>query len=204
MIYGGIFYVLKDIASVEKVLTLLIFNDPAIIGLFFAGLTILVEKNTQVITALFVTPVNHHIYILSRVLALSIVGLGCALGMAVSVMGINFDLLRFSFGVFGTCLIFSLSGVIVVCHAEEFLIFLLKMIPVLLVFSLPMLNYYEVTDIAWLRLFPIQGGLDLIVTSYPSSSISFPWFSVALQLLWMIALYFLAFHQFSKHIIKGK
>ena len=69
-IYALVFYFLKDLPNMEKVLTLFIYNDPAIIGLFFIGLSVIIEKNQQVLSALFVTPMNLHAYLLSRILSL--------------------------------------------------------------------------------------------------------------------------------------
>ena len=105
-----IFFVIRDLGNMDKVLTLLIYNDPAVIGLFFVGLSVIMEKNQRVLDALFVTPVNHHIYLISRILTLSIIGWACALGMALSILGTSFQIGHFSAGVFGTCLIFSIMG----------------------------------------------------------------------------------------------
>ena len=74
--YAIIFFAIRDLGNTDKVLTLLILNDLAIIGLFFIGLSVITEKDQQVLTALFVTPMSHHIYLLSRVLSLSIIGWG--------------------------------------------------------------------------------------------------------------------------------
>ena len=42
--YGLIFYFFKDIEAVDKILTLLILNDPAIIGLIFIGIIIILKR----------------------------------------------------------------------------------------------------------------------------------------------------------------
>ena len=58
-IYALIFLAIKDLGNMDKFLTVLILNDPAIIGMFFIGVAILMEKKQQVLMALFVTPANH-------------------------------------------------------------------------------------------------------------------------------------------------
>ncbi len=49
------------------------------------------EKNDEVLPALFVTPINHHVYLISKVLALSILGWACASGMTFALMGTNIE-----------------------------------------------------------------------------------------------------------------
>ena len=165
--YAIIFFAIRDLGNTDKVLTLLILNDPAIIGLFFIGLSVITEKDQQVLTALFVTPISHHIYLLSRVLSLSIIGWGCALGMGFAAVGTSFHFIHFSAGVFGICLLSSLAGAWLVCYTQEFMRFVLMSIPVLLIFvNLPLLNYFEVTDIGLFRIMPAQGSLTLIAASH--------------------------------------
>ena len=96
--YTGIFFLIRDLENLDKFLTLLIYNDPAIIGLLFVGLAIIIEKNQGVISALFTTPMNLHTYLISKILALSIIGWLCALGMAWAAVGFTFKLLHFSMG----------------------------------------------------------------------------------------------------------
>src|SRR5215204_5904926 len=73
------FYVLiinwiKDFAGVEKFITLLIYNDPALVGFIFIGVSIILEKDQEVLPALFVSPLNPHVYLISRIITLSAIG----------------------------------------------------------------------------------------------------------------------------------
>jgi len=202
VIYALIFLVIKDLGNMDKVLTLLIYNDPAVIGLFFVGLSIIMEKNQQVLSALFVTPMNHHIYLVSRILTLSILGWACALGMGISILGTSFYIGHFSVGVFGTCVLFSIMGVLVVSYTTEFLLFLLKSIPILIGLSLPLLNYFNLTDIGLFYYMPLQGCLSLIVNSYAESPIVseliYGYISVV---FWVPLFYFFTYRIFKARMI---
>jgi len=188
--YAGLFYLLRGLPNSEWILTLLIYNDPAIIGLFFLGLTVLMEKNQEILSALVVSPMNFHTYLLSRIIPLSIIGWGCALGMGIAIFRLDFDLLNFSIGVFSTCLIFCFFGLLLVAKSSEFLLFLLRSIPVLILMSLPLSNYFELTDIQLFKILPIQGPLNLIVHSYGEqlSGINVR-LSYAMTLGWVLILY---------------
>ncbi|HSK72400.1 MAG TPA: hypothetical protein VK892_11925, partial [Pyrinomonadaceae bacterium] len=101
--YVLIIYFLKDFAGVEKFITLLIYNDPAIVGFIFIGISIILEKDQEVLPALFVTPLNHHVYLISRIITLSSIGFFGAFVMVLTAKGISFNFLHFSIGAFLTC-----------------------------------------------------------------------------------------------------
>jgi len=202
-VYAGIFYGIKDLGNMDKVLTLLILNDPAIIGLFFIGLMVIIERKQQVLSALFVTPISHHVYLISRVLALSIICWICAVGMAFSALGTSFNLIHFSVGVFGISIMSCLAGLYMVSYTTEFMSFTLKSIPVLMLFiNIPLLNYFEVTDIGFFRIFPAQGSLDLIINSYTDtpvvSQLLYGYISI---LIWIPLLYWLVYRAFILKIV---
>ena len=201
-IYALIFYVVKDLGNMDKLLTLLIYNDPAIIGLFLIGLSIIVEKNQEVLSAIFTTPINHHYYLVSKILSLSIIGWACGLGMAISILGFSFNIIHFSAGVFGTCLLFSMAGIILVSYTTDFLLLILRSIPILLFLSLPLLNYFNITHIQIFYLIPIQGCLNLIIHSYMQSlSLLEVLYGYASLIFWIPIFYYLAYRIFSSKII---
>lgn len=165
-LYVLLIYLIKDFADVEKLITLLIYNDPAVIGFVFIGISIMLEKDQQVLPAIFVTPLNLHFYLASRIAALStIISLG-ALAMILMAKGASINFLLFLAGAFPTGILFCLMGVFVVSYTTEILHFMLRSIPLLIFMSLPLLNYFGLTDLSFLKLFPVQGGLNLMVNSY--------------------------------------
>lgn len=202
-VYAGIFLAIKDLGNMDKFLTLLILNDPAIIGLFFIGLMIIIERNQQVLSALFVAPISHHVYLISRVLSLSIICWLCALGMALAAKGLSFNILHFTAGVLGISIMSCLAGLYMVSYTKEFMAFTLKSIPVLLLFiNIPLLNYFEVTDIGFFRIFPAQGSLDLIINSYKDipvlSQLIYGYSSI---FIWIPLLYWLVYRAFISKIV---
>jgi fluoroquinolone transport system permease protein len=201
--YVLIIYLLRDFAGVEKFVTLLIYNDPALVGFIFIGLSIILEKDQEVLPAMFVTPLSHHIYLLSRIIALSLIGYAGALAMVLTAKGTSFNLLHFSIGAFSTCVLFCFLGIFVVSRTTEILHFLLRAVPLLILMSLPLLNYFEITDLSVLELFPIQGGLNLMVNSYREAPVSaeiiFGYISVA---VWIPALYWLVYRIFISRVVR--
>ena len=201
--YVAVIYFLKDFAGVEKFITLLIYNDPAIVGFIFIGISIILEKDQEVLPALFVTPLSHHIYLISRITVLSAIGFFGALAMVLAAKGTSVNFLHFSVGAFSTCVLFCLMGIFLVSYTTEVLHFMLRAIPLLIFMSLPLLNYFELTDLSFLKLFPVQGGLNLMVNSYTESPNSgeliFGYVSIA---VWTPLLYWFVYRIFMARVVK--
>lgn len=201
VIYALIFYVFKDFPYMEKALTLLLYNDPSLIGLLFLGLAVILEKNQNVLPAFLVTPMSIHHYLLARTLSLSIVGWLCALGMVIAAVGFSFHWIHFSIGVFAICFIFSLAGVFLISYTSEFLNYMLLSIPIMALLSLPLLNYYGLTDIWLWTLTPTQGATSLLISAYevPLTNIELLW-AYGSTIIWSSFLYWGAFKAFSASV----
>lgn len=202
--YAGVFFALKNLPNIDKVLVGIILNDPATIGLFFIGIGIIIERRQQVLSALFVTPMSLHIYLWVRIIVLSILGWACALGMVLTVVGSSFHWLHFSIGVFGICLLCCMLGIWLVAYSHSFMDFSLKAIPlIILIINLPLLNYWGVFEIPYLKILPIHGSLDLIINAFeevPNRG-EVIWGYVSI-LLWGSVFYWLAYRTFLKRIVQ--
>ena len=205
LVYGLLLFALKGLPNMDKLLIVIILNDPAIIGLFFIGLSVIIEKRDAVLSALFVSPMNHHVYLISRILSLSIIGLLCALGMALSIYGMAFNITHFCVGVFGICVLCCLVGIWMVSYTQNFMSFLLMAIPILLVFvNLPMLNFFGILESSIFAILPTQGCLDLIIRAFNDSGnlLSIP-LAYASIVFWIVAIYFLIYRIFMKKMVNA-
>ncbi len=202
-VYVLVIYLLRDFENLEKFITLLIYNDPAIVGFVFIGISIILEKDQEVLPALFVTPLNPHVYLISRIITLSTIASLGAFAMVLTARGTSFNVIHFSVGAFSTCVLFCLMGVFIVSYTTEILHFLLRSIPLLIFMSLPLLNYFELTDLSILKLFPVQGGLSLMINSYRNSpdlwELVYGYVSI---LFWTPFLYWVTFRIFVSRVVK--
>jgi fluoroquinolone transport system permease protein len=164
--YALIIYLVREFENIDKFITLLIYNDPAVVGFAFIGVSMISEKDQGVFSALFVTPVKPHFYLISKVFALSTLGFFGALAIVLTAKGTSVNLLHFSVGAFSTCVLFCFMGIFIICFTKEVLHYLLRGLPLLIFMSLPLLNYFELTEMGVLKFFPIQGGLNLMINSY--------------------------------------
>lgn len=202
IIYGLILFFLKDAKYIDELLVSLVLNDPSVIGYFFIALFIYTEIKHGVLNALFVTPVNTHQYLLSKILSLAIIGTICSIGLVLSVKGVGFDFFNYIVGSFSICLLSAIVGLITLTFASEFLNFALLSIPVFFIFTgISLLSYLGVIDIGDFKyLLPVQGGLDLIDNAVSNTRINYGYVYISLGIA-IPLFYVIAFRLFTKKYI---
>lgn len=144
----------------ENVAAVLIFSDPAAMGLFFMGAVVLFEKNQRVTSFFAVSPLRAWEYVASKVLSLSLIELLVAAVLAVSAdcRSLLFVLL----GTFLSSVLFTLIGMIIATKIMSLNQFILATVPVeILVFVPAILHLAGITPDC-LRIYPANACMDLI------------------------------------------
>ena len=200
VMYAAILWYFNDFEYLDKLLTLLIYNDPVLIGLMFGGMAVILEKDQRMISALLVTPMNLHLYLWSRIAVLTLIAWLAGLAMVAAALGTAVNFIHFSFGVILATLTFSFMGYVIVSYRAEFLHFMMRCVPVLIGMSLPMLNFFGLTDWAWLRVLPAQGSLDILRLAYGYESSFGAVAAYAMAIAWLPPLYWLAYTRFKSAI----
>ena len=117
------------------VMKLLVFSDPAAMGLFFMGAVVLLEKSQRVNCSLAVSPVTANEYVASKAVAFLLTGLAVALIIAFgSGFGLNF---RGIIGIAGGSLLFSMGGLFVASKTRSLNQFIIFSLPAEVFISLP-------------------------------------------------------------------
>lgn len=152
----------------EKTAAILIFSDPASMGLFFMGAIVLLEKNQHTPCAFAVSPVREVEYIIAEVGSLSVISLVVAaiLALAANVNNLHVVL----FGVVISSVIFTLSGIIVATKIISLNQFILWTVPIEIVCFVPaILHLFKITP-AWFRYYPINVCMDMVSGCVPSAT----------------------------------
>lgn len=202
LIYGVLLYFLRDVGPLDKLVVSLVLNDPSVIGFFFIGLAIYTEIKHQVLPAIFVTPVNLHAIVLAKVISILLIGLVCSLALAISIKGFDFDMLSYTVGSFGICVLSSLLGLYMLTYASDFLKFAMMSVPVFLVFiNAPLLNYLGALNMGFVKyFFPIKGSLDLIDAAISGTEISYVYSYLSIFIM-VPLFYYLAFTRFKNKVV---
>ncbi len=202
-IYGAILFIFKDVEMIDKVLVTLVLIDPTIIGYFFIALAFYTEKRSQILPAVFVTPVNFHHFLITKIISLSLLGTLCSLALVFSVKGLNFHFFTYTLGSFSICVLSTLLGLIVLPFATDFLKFALLSFPVFIVcINISQLQYLGVLDLGQIKyLFPMQGCIDLIDHGVSGKNINFLYAISSIVVLIPLG-YYGAFQLFMKKIYR--
>ncbi len=152
----------------EKAAAVLIFSDPASMGLFFMGAIVLLEKNQHTTCALAASPVHAAEYVIAKVSSLSVISLVVAAVLALAADADNLHIVLS--GTFLSGVLFTLSGMIVATNITSLNQFILCTVPVEAASFVPaILHLFKITP-AWCRYYPVNVCMDM-VSGHLSSAI---------------------------------
>lgn len=152
----------------EKAAAVLIFSDPAAMGLFFMGAIVLLEKSQHTPCALAVSPVRAIEYMIAKAGSLSAVSLAVAALLALAADAKHLHIILP--GTMISSVVFTLLGMIVATKTESLNQFILWTVPVELACFVPaVLHLFEVTP-AWLKYYPANVCMDMVSGHSPSAA----------------------------------
>lgn len=172
-LYGvlTIIYVIILLALPEgwrgKAASVLIFSDPAAMGLFFMGAIILLEKSQHTPHAFAVSPVRPMEYMAAKVGSLAVISLVVAAVLALAAGAGHLH--RVLFGTAVSSVIFSMLGMIIATKIASLNQFLLWTVPVEIVCFVPaILHLFKITP-SWFRYYPANVCMDMVSGNMPSA-----------------------------------
>ena len=167
-----------DIASI------MIYSDPAAMGLFFMGAIVLLEKSQKVLNAMVVSPVKVSEYILSKTVAL--IAISTVIAMILGFVSGSNQLLSIAVGTALTSAIFTMLGIIAATNLNQFLIVIMSI--EIVCFVPPIVGLFvKLPDI--FRFFPFTACMNLITGKSILLS-----FDMVLVIATLIILYIVARH----------
>ena len=147
---------------------ILIFSDPASMGLFFMGAIVLLEKSQHTPCALAVSPVRAAEYVIAKVGSLSVVSLAVAAALALAA-GVD-DLPMVLSGTLLSSVIFTLLGIMIAARIGSLNQFILWTVPVEAACFVPaVLHLWKVTP-AWCGYYPVNVCMDMVSGHFPSAA----------------------------------
>lgn len=169
VIYIAVLFALPENLK-EKAAAILIFSDPASMGLFFMGAIVLLEKSQHTTCELAVSPVHAAEYIIAKVSSLSAISLVVAAILALAADADNLHIVLW--GTFLSSVIFTLFGIIVATKITSLNQFILWTVPIEAVCFVPaILHLFKITP-AWCGYYPVNVCMDM-VSGHSSSAVGF-------------------------------
>lgn len=145
--------------------TIIIFSDPSVLGFFFIGGIVLLEKNQNIYQSIFVSPLREEEYLISKVVSFALISVISSLAIAFSINGFSFNIVLFMLGVLLTSAFFTLMGFILVSRTNTINEYLISS-PLISILILPLLEFFKIYKSPIFNFLPAKASLDLIYGSF--------------------------------------
>jgi fluoroquinolone transport system permease protein len=150
----------------STVIPLVLFSDPSMVGFFFIGALVMLEKVQGVIQCVVVTPLRSLEYLLAKVVSLTILAIAATVMITLATYGyqLNWFLLILAVTLISSFFVFY--GFIVAARCTTLNQYFIKMIPYLLLIVLPCFSLISF-PYAWVfNIFPSVAGLKLVYGAF--------------------------------------
>jgi fluoroquinolone transport system permease protein len=183
-VYISLLFALPDAWRV-KTAVLMIFSDPAAMGLYFMGAIVLFEKSEQVLNSIAISPVHPSEYVLAKLVSIALIStlVGLIIGISSGIIG---NIFEFTVGLFLCSCLFSSLGLSIAAKITTLNQFIIATIPAELVINIPAIAYLFGYKSNWLLLHPGVSMIELCLNG-PNAFLAM----VGL-IVWSALFYFLA------------
>jgi len=195
---------LKDQTQVHSVL---LFFDPALIGIMFVGALVLFEKSENVLQALVITPMSTDDYLLSKIISLttlSVISAAIFMSLMIIFNNTSFNIFYLALGIIITSIMLILLGFILVSRVNSINGYLLGMGLGFIVLTFPpLLQLFGLFDNPVFYIWPTQASFILLDGVFNAASLE-TWeivYGIGYQIFWIGLFYILAKKAFHKHIV---
>ena len=197
----------ESLKGQTQVHSVLLFFDPAVIGIVFVGALVLFEKAENVLQSLVVTPMRTDDYLLSKILSLTILSIISASIFMTLMFVFNeteFNIVYLITSIILTSVMLILVGFILVSRVQNVNGYMLGMIIGFLVLTFPpLLDLFKLFENPVFYLWPTQASFILFDGVFNASALEI-WeviYGIIYQVIWIAVLYLFAKKAFYKYII---
>jgi fluoroquinolone transport system permease protein len=179
----------------ERAAAIMVFSDPAAMGLFFMGAIVLLEKSERVLNSISVSPVKTGEYILSKVVSLLFISevVGITIILPTGTNNLYASVVGIAFG----SAFFTLCGLIVAANISSLNQFLTTSVPIEIISFLPPILYLFGYDNMLMLIHP-----GCIIISLISGNGKHLFLLSAILSMWLVALYFIA-HKYIRKMFQN-
>ncbi|MGM0379560.1 MAG: ABC transporter permease [Bacillota bacterium] len=147
----------------------LIFTDPAGVGLFFIGGILMLEKRQGSINYILVTPLKIKEYIYSKIITLTFLAICVSVIIALfSNYNNSINYLFLVLGIISTSILFTYLGIVISTKCSSLNEYFIKVLPWMFIFTLPCFSIINKTYGKYFSFIPSVAGFRIIYGSFNS------------------------------------
>ena len=192
-------------AARAALLPLLVFVDPTMLGFFFVGGIVLLERTDRTLSGFFTTPAGVSHYFTAKVLSLSLLAALAGEAIALLSVGTAYRPLLLAGAVILASAIFTLIGLAAVTRFRTVNGYLMGSVLYMLPFALPVAGYFGWFLTPLTYVIPSRGALDLVAASFSPAPVTPQVWMPALfsQLAWLAGAGLWARRWFARYVIRS-
>jgi len=188
----------------DEVWIVVLFSDPSLLGFYFLGGIILLERGQNTISSLFISPVKIVEYILAKVLSLTLLAFMTCLIVTLLTRGFDFNLLLLIVAVLFSSTLFILFGFSAAAKARSINhYFMISSLGYSVFFILPFLDRYGVLESPLWILHPSNASLIMFESVIHPMPVLIILRSLLILTLWIIPVGIWAYRWFRDMIVYG-
>ena len=180
---------------------LVLLTDPTVLGFFFIGGIVLLEKDQSILSSLFVTPLKVHEYIMAKLVSLTLLSLLSSAAIAFLSTPGSFDPMLIVIAVVPSSVFFTLAGIALAVRVKSITGYIIASPFFLTPFILPLFGFLKLFSFPLNYLLPGYGTLQLLEGAYNGILFADAVYSTVLLLIWCMISYIWAGKWFSKYVI---
>lgn len=166
---------------------LVVFSDPSVLGLFFIGGIILLEKSQGVLMVIVVSPLKSMEYILAKVISLTLIATLATVVITLFGYHESVNWVTLILSTIFTSSLFTLLGIIINAGCKNVNQYMLKTIPYMLLFILPCFSLIGFPYSDLFLIFPSVAALKLMMGAF----IGISWWVNSLLVIYLFGLNYL-------------
>jgi fluoroquinolone transport system permease protein len=199
LIYMLVIYQLPDHMG-QIVVPLIIYFDPSIVGFFFIGGIVMLEKAQGVLDYLVVTPLRSKEYLMAKAISLTLLAIVASSVITLVTYRGSVQWILLIVGIGVSSLLFTLYGFFVAAKCKSVNEYFVKMLPYMFFIVLPCFLLLIKTPYSWIfNIFPSVAGLKLIYGAF----IGIHWMEATLNLIYLVFITVFCLHSVDKIIFGG-
>jgi fluoroquinolone transport system permease protein len=189
------------LGSLKILVPMIVFSDPSMLGFFFIGGLVLLEKGENTLEYITATPLRIGEYLISKMISLSILALLASFAVTLFSYPSNVHKAQLGIGIVLTSFFFILVGFIAVARFRTVNEYILSSIIYVTFLFLPLLDYFGLWRSWIFYIFPTQAALVLIGGAFQPMELWRMAYGIGSLLLWIALAFPLAYRSFYRFII---
>ena len=193
---------IPDSAIKDYLIPLIIYTDPAVLGFFFIGGIVMLEKQQGITDCLAVTPLDPKEYLISKTLSLSVVALFASLAIAV-LSGSRINMALLVIAILLSSAFFTLYGFLAAGGCRTVNQYFLRAVPLMLLAIFPCFTVIGF-PYSWLfRALPSVSGMVLMLAAGLNITFIEVLLSMAVMCVWIGLMFLTALRIYDTKILTG-